>query len=94
MKRADSFEKTLMLGNMRAGGEGDDRMRWLDGIIDSMDTSFTKLRDLVKSREAWHVCCNPWGCKDSDMTEWLALTETEKWSRRKEGSENSGESEV
>ena len=77
MRRADSSEKTLMLGNMRAGGEGDERMRWLNGIIDAMDMSLSKLWDSVKSREAWHVCSSPWGCKDSDMTEWLNLTEME-----------------
>ena len=52
-------------------------MRWSDGIIDSIDMSLSKLRDSVKSREAWHVCFSPWGCKDADMTEWLNLTEME-----------------
>ena len=68
MQRADSLENTLMLGKIEGRRRrGRQRMRRLDGIIDSMDMSLSKFQELVRDREA----CSLWGCKESDKTEYL-----------------------
>ena len=76
MQRGNSLEKTLMLGKTEGRGKrGRQRMRWSDGITESMNTNLSKLWERLK------VCCRSWGHKEADTTERLNHNTKQKWGR-------------